>query len=246
MADIAKIDKPQKMAVAGDESALLSVIERMASNPDADIDKFERLMRMHERNIERQAQVAYARDLSQMQDELPAIKERGQVIAHGQVRYSFAKWEDINEVIKPILKRYGFALSFRIDCGEGVKVTGVLSHQGGHSEETTITLPADASGNKNAVQAVASSVSYGKRYTSGALLNLTSHGEDDDAYAAVQELDLTDWFSAVAECASVPDLKKRKAEMVAEFGAPQKIPKRLVTAYNEKFTELQGNDHAAS
>ena len=52
---------------------------------------------------------------------------------------------------------------------------------------TTIKLPADVSGNKNAVQAVASSVSYGKRYTAGALLNLTSHGEDDDAYAAAVE-----------------------------------------------------------
>ena len=45
--------------------------------------------------------------------------------------------------------------------------------------------PAEASGNRNAVQAVASSVSYGKRYTASALLNLTSHGEDDDAFSGV-------------------------------------------------------------
>src|SRR3546814_7335365 len=32
------------------------------------------------------------------------------------------------------------------------------------------------------------SVSYGKRYTAGALLNLTSHGEDDDAFRAAVEL----------------------------------------------------------
>jgi hypothetical protein len=31
---------------------------------------------------------------------------------------------------------------------------------------------------------VASTVSYGKRYAAGALLNLTSHGEDDDAYGS--------------------------------------------------------------
>src|SRR5690606_9193784 len=54
----------------------------------------------------------------------------------------------------------------------------------GHSEETTIFLPADTSGSKNSVQAVGSSTSYGKRYTASALLNITTRGEDDDGRAA--------------------------------------------------------------
>ena len=45
-------------------------------------------------------------------------------------------------------------------------------------------FPIDTSGSKNAIQAVGSSISYGKRYTAGALLNLTSRGEDDDGIAA--------------------------------------------------------------
>jgi hypothetical protein len=61
-----------------------------------------------------------------------------------------------------------------------ISVTGVLSHRAGHAEETTIVLPHDSSGSKHAVQAVGSSTSYGKRYTAGLLLNLTSRGEDDD------------------------------------------------------------------
>jgi hypothetical protein len=44
----------------------------------------------------------------------------------------------------------------------------VLSHELGHSEETTMTLPLDTSGSKNNVQAVGSSTSYGKRYTATA------------------------------------------------------------------------------
>ncbi|UVN13408.1 hypothetical protein FBPa19_0019 [Pseudomonas phage vB_PaeP_FBPa19] len=100
-------------------------------------------------------------------------------------RYSYALWEDINERLKPILAKHGFALTFRTPRNEkGVEVEGVLSHRGGHSERTSMLLPADTSGNKNAVQAVASSVSYGKRYTAGALLNYTTHGEDDDAFTA--------------------------------------------------------------
>src|SRR3546814_20548289 len=88
----------------------------------------------------------------------------------------------------PVLKRHGFALSFRSDFTNGIRVVGVLTHSGGNKETTDFVLPADGSGNKNAVQAIASSVSYGKRYTAGALLNLTSHGEDDDAFRAAVEL----------------------------------------------------------
>ncbi|WP_340146807.1 ERF family protein [Halomonas sp. PA16-9] len=40
-------------------------------------------------------------------------------------------------------------------------------------------LPADISGNKNAVQAFGSSTSYGKRYVLSALLNIT-RGQDDN------------------------------------------------------------------
>src|SRR5262249_26318011 len=84
-----------------------------------------------------------------------------------------------------VLKTHGFALSFRTGQSESkITVTGVLSHRAGHSEETTIHLPSDTSGSKNAVQAVGSSTSYGKRYTASALLNLISTGEDDDGRAA--------------------------------------------------------------
>src|SRR6202043_3736939 len=67
--------------------------------------------------------------------------------------------------------------------GDLIVVTGVLSHRDGHAEETTMLLPADISGGKNPLQAIGSSTSYGKRYTAGALLNITSRGEDDDGWA---------------------------------------------------------------
>ena len=79
---------------------------------------------------------------------------------------------------------HGFTLTFRTGRDDDyITVTGILSHREGHSEETTMSLPVDMSGSKNAVQAVGSSTSYGKRYTTQALLNLTSRGEDDDGAA---------------------------------------------------------------
>lgn len=165
-------------------AAIIQVIERAAMNPAVDIDKMERLLAMQERIVARNAKAAYSAALSEMQPELPTIGERGKIdIGRGKPQ-SYALWEDINDAIKPVLARHGFALSFRTGRTEAqIIVTGVLSHREGHSEETTMHLPLDTSGSKNAVQAVGSSTSYGKRYTAAALLNLTSRGEDDDGKA---------------------------------------------------------------
>lgn len=179
---------------AGESATILQVIQRAAADPQCDIEKMERLMQMHERFQARQAEQQYAEALAIMQQELPSISERGGIKdKNGRVQSTYALWEDINEALRPVLAKHGFALTFRIPRNEkGVEVEGVLSHRAGHSERTCILLPADVSGNKNAVQAVASSVSYGKRYTAGALLNFTTHGEDDDAFAAAQHDPLKD------------------------------------------------------
>lgn len=167
-------------------TAIIQVIERAAMNPAVDIDKMERLLQMQERVMERNARAAYAAALSELQPQLPVVTERGGIKDKGgNIQSTYARWEDINDAIRPILAAHGFALSFRTGQEGGqMVVTGVLSHREGHSEQTTMHLPLDGSGSKNAVQAVGSSLSYGKRYTALALLNITSRGEDDDGRAA--------------------------------------------------------------
>ena len=181
----AVIERPET-AVIPAETSILSVIERAATNPEVDIEKMERLLQMHERILNRDAEVAFSADFAQMQAELPMITENGQIKdSQGNVRNHYALFEDINEAVRPILKAHGFGMTFRSNIGEGgVSVTGILMHRQGHREETTIKLPVDTSGSKNAVQAIGSSVSYGKRYTMLALLNITTGGEDDDGEAS--------------------------------------------------------------
>lgn len=193
MTDVA-LAQSHDPAPANQAAAIISVIERAATNPNVDIDKMERLLAMQERILERDARAAYASALATMAPELPVIGERGGIKdRNGNVQSTYALWEDINDAIKPVLAAHGFALSFRTGREEGqITVTGVLSHREGHSEETTITLPHDSSGSKNAVQAVGSSTSYGKRYTAGLLLNLTSRGEDDDGAAGGSGATITD------------------------------------------------------
>ena len=184
MGALQKTEQTAAIVQINDNAALMAAIARAASDPGVDVEKMERLLSVYERMESKRAEAEFARDLADMQAELPSIGERGNAAG----RYTYALWEDINTAIKPVLSLHGFALSFRTDFTDGIAVTAVLQHRGGHREETTIKLPADKSGNKNDVQAVASAVSYGKRYTASALLNLTSHGEDDDAYRAAVEL----------------------------------------------------------
>lgn len=172
-------------ATTGDAASLMAVISRIAENPDIDLARIEKMLDMYERIQARQAESAYTAALAEMQEELPVIAERGEIRTDRDKskppQSTYARWEDINEAIKPVLAKHGFALSFRTGQEEGkIVVTGVLSHREGHKEATTMHLPIDTSGSKNAVQAVGSSTSYGKRYTASALLNLTSRGEDDD------------------------------------------------------------------
>jgi hypothetical protein len=179
---------PKTEIAKPDETAsIISVIERAALDPSCDIDKMERLLQMQERIMERQAKADFTAALAQMQPELPIVKERGKIGQKGGgTQSTYAKWEDINEDIRPLLHKYGFALNFRIEerPESRIVVFAILSHQGGHSEETgSPPLMADTSGSKNAIQALGSSVSYGKRYTAGAILNLTSRGEDDGGVA---------------------------------------------------------------
>src|SRR6185369_8501881 len=118
---------------------------------------------------------------AQMQGEIPVVIERAKT-NNG----TYAPLEDIQDVIRPILQKYGFYLSFRTEWPneKTVKVVGILTHKDGHERTSEFLSGADASGNKNAIQGLGSANHYGRRYTTKDLLNITSRGVDDDGYKA--------------------------------------------------------------
>lgn len=190
------ITKAQESAPIEYGASLMEVIARAASDPSVDIDKMERLIAMQERLQSNQAKIDFTAAKVAMQPEIPAIDMRGRIIIRDKnnperitQETPFARFEDIHEAVMPVLTAHGFDLSFRngLSPDGKVRVTTILSHVGGHSEETYFDLPHDSSGSKNAVQAVGSSTSYAKRYGVLSILNIRVSGEDDDAVAAVQQ-----------------------------------------------------------
>ncbi len=225
---------------------LLGVIARAARDPNVDIDKMERLLEMQERVIARTAKEAFNAALAEMQPNLPVISEHGGIKDRsGNVQSTYALWEDVNEAIKPILAQYGFALSFKVRRAENeITTTGILSHRQGHSEETELSLPTDTSGSKNAVQAVGSSTSYGKRYTAFALLNLTSTGEDDDGDRGGRAPSISkDQFVILCGVADAVKADKAKFCKLAKVDSLRDLP---ASQYDEALRRLREKDPAAT
>lgn len=224
--------------------AVLAMIERAARDPGVDIEKMERLMGMMERMKAASAKAAFDQALAEMQPKLPVVDKRGKITikdkndAEKVIQSTpYALFEDINIAIAPILAEYGFAISFRTSAEAKVKVTAILSHRDGHREETTLELMHDSTGSKNSVQAIGSSVSYGKRYTMCAILNITVKGEDDDAKEAgkvpISEEQEKELVALVAETKA--DLRKFLQYM--GFKAIYEIP---ASHFNKAKRALEG------
>ncbi len=167
--------------IVSENAAVMAIIERAALNPEVDAAKMDQLFALQEKILSRNARTAYFRALAEMAGALPAVAEKG--VGHNKAKY--AKWEDIQSKITPVLGQHGFALSFRTKVEDKViRITAILAHREGHTEENELLLPADNTGSKNPVQAVGSSITYGFRYTACALLNIQTGVEDDDGNAA--------------------------------------------------------------
>lgn len=167
---------------APQESSLLSAIFHVARDPKLDVAKLDALMRMQFELEKRQAEKEAIEAFTRVSAKMPRVKKNG-VIDLGKGRaIPFAKWEDMDTVIRPIITAEGFTLSFNSAPreGGGLTVTGELMHRSGHVRAASIPLPLDVGPGRNSLQAVGSTLSYGKRYCAEQLLNIVREGDDDD------------------------------------------------------------------
>jgi len=181
MTELAKIENN----VITQESAMLQVIERASTNPEVDIDKMERLLQMQITMCDRQAVQAWSTAMVATQSQIPPIKATKK---NPQTNSMFADLKHILAVITPIYTANGFSMSF----GEGeanengmIPIQCDVSHIGGYSKQYKYDSPIDDEGikgnkNKTATHGKASAVSYGRRYLTLMIFNLTIIGEDDD------------------------------------------------------------------
>lgn len=171
MSQIAKIESPQMMPAT---LTPMDMIERAVSS-GAGIDTIEKLMGLQERWEKNQARKAFDAAVADAKAEIKPVARN----AKGHNSKKYADFAAIATAVDPILSKHGLSYRFRSSQGDRINVTCVLSHKLGHAEETTLAGPPDASGNKNAIQAIGSTLTYLQRYSLMQALGLAAANDDD-------------------------------------------------------------------
>ena len=172
---------------------ILLMIANAARDPAVDIEKFERLMSLRERASLADARRAFYAALARAKGEFgPILKTRQVDYPHkdggGRTSYRYEELADVGAVVDPVLSKHG--LSYRHKStqeGGKIRVTCILSHEDGYSEENSLEGAEDKSGMKNPNQAIASTVTYLQRYTLKEALGIGAGRDDDDAGGAPED-----------------------------------------------------------
>lgn len=179
--------KLKEVAVVGELDPMMAMIERLVTNPDVDIDKMERIIKMQVDQQLREAEIQFNIAMSACQGEMEPVVKTAEG-DHGL----YANLEAIVPAIKPIYAKHGFALSFGMahcPIKDWVRVTCDITHAAGFSKYKYYDLPRDDKSQtgktiKTVIHGLGSSTTYGRRYLTCLIFNIAVKGMDDDGKAA--------------------------------------------------------------
>lgn len=170
---------------------------RMALERDLPIDKLEKLMELQERYEANEARKAYVLAMSEFKARDCPVIVKDKSVQFKNVCYKHATLANVVEQCVAGLAKHGFHHEWDVDQSTNIRVTCRITHRLGHHEDKSLVAAADNSGTKNAIQAIASTVTYLERYTLLMALGLAP-AEDDDGQASAPAQ------SAPAQDASLP------------------------------------------
>ena len=159
-----------------------------AINQGLPIEHLEKLMALQERWEANNARKLFFEALADFQFLCPTI-EKKKLVSYTNSRnqttaYKYAELAEIDQTIKEPMKNAGLSKRWEIeDTPQQLKVTAIISHVAGHSEQSSMSASKDDSGGKNDIQSRASAITYLQRYTLVAALGLSTASEDDDGQA---------------------------------------------------------------
>ena len=150
-----------------------------------DTEQIEKLMALQERWEANEAKKAYVVAMNMFKADPPEIFKDRHVqyeTSKGVTQYDHASLANIVKKIGQSLAKYQLSHRWDIDTLEGgqIKVTCVITHEMGHSENVPLQAGADDSGGKNNIQAKGSTITYLQRYTLLAATGLATADMDDD------------------------------------------------------------------
>jgi len=230
---------------------------RYAMDNNVDMDQLERFYELQRKWEEDQAKKAYVVAMSAFKAEPLVIEKTKQVSMKlkegGKIEFKHVELAGVVDAVVPAMALHG--LSHRWDIHQSDKdriitVDCIITHAGGHSEKVTMHGLPDDSGKKNAIQQVASTVTYLQRYTLMAACGVAAKNIDDDGNGGGDEQDEdsarieADWLRAISNTPNLDALKATKQAMIDDYKGISNLPKSLSAAYNDRLHELKPSANA--
>src|ERR1700730_1708196 len=141
-------------------SMVVALIERVAIDPRAGVEKLERMMAMYERLKAKEAELAYNAAKGRILKKLARIKivknrpvlyevEKGKPQKGTYEAFKYAPLEEIDKHLRPLLAEEEMDLSYSDEPrqGGGILIRGRLKHlPGGHYQDSFMPAPLGNSG----------------------------------------------------------------------------------------------------
>lgn len=204
MNDIVKTDETQLVATPTPMDMIMMAVQN-GSTPE----QLGQLMDLQDRFEQKEAKKAYILALAKFRKDCPDINKDAK--AHTS---KYSTLSNTLDTVKSTMQDCGLTHSWKTET-EGkeekkeVTVTCILTHTGGHSENSSLSGGLDLGPGRNAIQAMGSTTSYLERYTLNAVLGITTREMDDDGYGPNQTID-EDQKAFI-----IDELKKMGAETTA-------------------------------
>jgi hypothetical protein len=181
------------LAPVSESAALMQIISRAASDASVDIDKMERLFKMHEAIVARDAEKAFNVAMSDVQAKSRRVAADS---TNPQTHSDYASYAALDRALRPLYTEAGFSLSFGTgeSSAETVLVLCRVSHSAGHSRDFQILMPADGKGAKGGdvmtkTHATGAATQYGMRYLLKMIFNIAIGFDDDGNSASASGMD---------------------------------------------------------
>jgi len=227
--------EPLSALSSDNPSTVLALLERVALDPRAGLEKLERLAAMYERLKAKEAELVFNAAKGRILKKLAGIKivkNRPVLseIGNGKSQkglfeaFKYAPLEEIDKHLRPLLVEEEMDLSYSDEPwdGGGLFIRGRLKHlPSGHYEDSFMPAPPDTTGGKSNVQAVGSTNSFLRRYVTCNIFNIVVVGDDDDGNGGTIDEAQTKTIVELIKKAKVGPkfLKYMKAQSVEEAGS---------------------------
>lgn len=196
-ASLVKVLPPTPTAIELSPPALL----RLAIVGNADREKISGLIDLKERWERGEAKKAYVVAMNSFKANPPEIikNEIAEFVGKNGVivEWEYSTLDHVHNCILSALSQHGISHRWMTEQPTlaTVRVTCILTHRLGYSEQATLEGPVDHSGSKNAIQAIGSTTKYLERYTLMAVTGLADKSPDTDRLSGSPNNGAGNWLA---------------------------------------------------